>query len=427
MAGIIHSIKTSGFIKNVATLISGKGLEAIIGFGLMPVVTRIFSPQDYGVAASLAATATIIIPLATFSYQSAIVFTKNSDQEAALFKIVLIGACLVSLGTMISLWANESFSLFTLESGLSDWFWVIPVYVMIRVFFLCLEQMLIKRREYKWLSYSGVLSVSAAMGLRLAWGGIQGSDVVILIAAYTLGFLVKIFIYVSKIKNFGKQLLSPFGSRSLASVARDYSDFPKFQMVGTFFRSMANNLPVTLFVTLYSPEVAGVYAMTLAISRRPLEMLLVCYRSVFIQESAKIQDDFILLRKLFLKHTFGIVVIGGVSSLILFWGAPMLLPWLLGPKWAEVGIYLQILVPWLFSLLLSLPAASMYIVIRKQRVWAQISIFESILRVVVILAGSYLNLTMANVLWAYSIIGAISAIIIVLIVDKLLLKGEKRV
>nr|WP_320193891.1 oligosaccharide flippase family protein [uncultured Desulfobacter sp.] len=425
MDRIIHLIKTSTFLKNVATLISGKGLEAIIGFGLMPVVTRIFSPEDYGVAASLTATATILIPLATLSYQSAIVFTRRPDQEAALFRIVLILACLLSFFVVILVKVNDSLSLFTLESGLSDWLWVIPIYVIIRGAYVCFEQMLIKRREFKWLSSSGVFSVSAAMVIRLVWGGLQGSCVGILITAYVSGFIIKVGICASRIKNLKNFLLSRLEYRTLIAVAREYSDFPKFQMVGSFFRSMANNLPVTLFVTLYSPEVAGVYAMTLALSRRPLEMLLVSYRSVFIQESARIQDDFKLLRKLFLKHTLAISIIGGSSSLILFEGAPKLLPWVLGPKWAGVGIYLQILVPWLFSLLLCLPAASMYIVMRKQRIWAKIIIFESLLRVLVIPVGSYTNLTIETILWGYSIIGAISGIVTVLIVDKLLVEGGK--
>lgn len=422
MSEIVASTKRGKFFRNVAALLSGKVLEAIVGFGSMPIIARIFTPEVYGVAASIIATTTMLMPLATLSYERGIILTKSSDEEIALTRIVFFSSLCLSILLLFFLWINKSVSLFTIKPELNAWLWVVSIYVILRAILLSLEQMMIKRDEFNWLATTGVVNVTVTALIKLIWGVLHGSFVVIFVIAYTVGLLAKICMCTLKIKDLKKKMKTHLGPKVLASVAKDFSEFPKFQMIGSLFRAAANNLPVILFVSIYSPAVAGVYAMTLRLSRRPLEMFLNSYRTVFLKQSADLQDDITSLRALFLKHTITIAIVGGILFLVLFWLSPKLIPWLLGSKWMDVGGYLQIIMPWLFSLLLSLPSVSVFVVIRKQKIWAQITIITSVLQILAIGGGKYVSLPIENVLWAYSAIGTITSIILIFRADRFLKK-----
>ena len=45
-------LKKSSFVKNVLVVMSGTAAAQIIGFALTPIISRLFSPSDFGVFGS---------------------------------------------------------------------------------------------------------------------------------------------------------------------------------------------------------------------------------------------------------------------------------------------------------------------------------------------------------------------------------------
>src|SRR5699024_23476 len=77
----INKILQSSFIRNVMVLVSGTAAAQAIALILIPVITRLYGPEIYGLMGSFKAIINIIVPIAALTYPIAIVLP-NSDREA---------------------------------------------------------------------------------------------------------------------------------------------------------------------------------------------------------------------------------------------------------------------------------------------------------------------------------------------------------
>lgn len=430
MAGMRASEKTPdrkpGFLASVLTLLSGRGIEAIVGITFMPIITRLFSPKDYGLAVTLIAITTLLMPVATLTYERAIVLTSSMEEEVGLSVLSLIGSiCLASI--LLVAYSMGVFNWYIeMNQALSAWLWVIPFYIVTRALMLVVEQIAIKHTAYRRLAAAGAADISTAVALRIAGGYTFGSSVLVLVVAFSFGILLRIWFSSRSIINLPAWSGSLGRVKNLWLIAKSRSEFPRYQVWGSSFRSLGNNLPVIVFASMYTPAAAGVYALAIALSRRPLEMVLNSYRAVFLQRGAGIQCDSKKLLAFFRKHTlltFGIAI---VPFMALFSLSPVIFPIILGDDWRQVGEFIQIISLWLLSLFIALPSTAIFILTRRQQLWFRISIVSTALQLSPLLAAEFYQLGIQQVLWLYSGIGAITNVVMIIIANQsITLKTEQ--
>ncbi|EFK95942.1 polysaccharide biosynthesis protein, partial [sediment metagenome] len=76
----------SEFIKNIFTLLSGSTIAQVITLLAIPVLTRIFTPQDFGFFAVYFSLATIVSTVATGRYELAIMLPKHKKDALSIVK-----------------------------------------------------------------------------------------------------------------------------------------------------------------------------------------------------------------------------------------------------------------------------------------------------------------------------------------------------
>ena len=67
----------STYAKNVLTLMTGTGLAQAIPIAISPILTRIYTPEEFGVFALYMAIASILTVLVTGRYEMAILLPKK--------------------------------------------------------------------------------------------------------------------------------------------------------------------------------------------------------------------------------------------------------------------------------------------------------------------------------------------------------------
>jgi O-antigen/teichoic acid export membrane protein len=82
----------SEFAKNVLTLMTGTTIAQAIPIAISPILTRIYTPEDFGVFALYMSLASIISVVATGRYELAIMLPKKDDDAINI----------VALSTLIS-------------------------------------------------------------------------------------------------------------------------------------------------------------------------------------------------------------------------------------------------------------------------------------------------------------------------------------
>ena len=91
----------SNFITNVLKLVSGSVTSQILAILLVPLITRIYSPDDMGVFQLFLAVSGILVIFSTFSYQFAIMLPKTEEDSVNIVFLSLILVTFISLLTAL--------------------------------------------------------------------------------------------------------------------------------------------------------------------------------------------------------------------------------------------------------------------------------------------------------------------------------------
>jgi len=356
------------FVTNVATMMSGRVIAAGIALVTMPIVARLFTPDDFGIVALFLSIVGIISNIAALRYEGALVLPKEEGEALTLmaFAYRVLFTFFIALLLFLVFYTWTGARLQALEL-LGVWKWLLPLGVLLTTSLHIQESWLARKQRFRVVAVSLIAGNGVTSGTRIASGIIAGSSVYGLITGNLLGMSCRLLIQKSSSIDGLRATFRRIGWQKLKQVARRYSDFPKLNAPAAIVSSLGQDLPVLLLGVMFTPAVAGFYAMANRLSRVPIEIVANSMRKVFLQKAAEIKNSGRSLRKAFLLATGGLALLGLLPFVcVWFFGQP-LLTWLLGVRWLEAGRYLEIMAPWLFMAWMIAPTNSIFIVLRKQR------------------------------------------------------------
>jgi O-antigen/teichoic acid export membrane protein len=381
------------FIGQVGTIVSGRGIAAGIGLLLTPVVARLYSPDDFGLAALFFAIAAIAVQVASLKYESAIALPRE-DGEA--LRIATLSYRLVPASCVLLFVAIAVLQLAGSGAGrasqLGHWLWMLPLTVFLMAEQDVLESWLYRQLRFGVVSRSAVIDVSVAQGSRIAFGALGGSSVAGLIAGQLLGVVARLVVQ----GRAGWQSLAAAIRRAepgtLRTVAARYSDFAKLSAPAALLNVSNQNLPVILFAAIFSPAVAGFFAMANRLTKAPIQIGSDSVRRVFLQRAARIHNEGRSLRRSYALTTGGLFAIGALPVLALaLYGQPAL-TLLLGAKWSIAGHYAEIIAPWILTKWTSSASNPVFVILRRQRYWLLLHLVLTVVQLGAFAAGHLLGL-----------------------------------
>src|SRR5207248_6310135 len=92
-----HRLSRSAFVRNVLTIMAGSVMAQAVGFALTPVISRLFSPTDFGLFGSFNAVAAVIGAVVTLEYTQSIMLPKDKRDAMLLFFVSCVATCVVAL------------------------------------------------------------------------------------------------------------------------------------------------------------------------------------------------------------------------------------------------------------------------------------------------------------------------------------------
>ena len=376
------------FIGQVGTIISGRSISAVLGLLVTPIVARLFSPSDFGVTASFLGLAGIGAQVASLRYESAVVLPK-SDHEALLLTTlayrILPAFCLLLLG-IIALMDATGIRWSALDL-LGVWTWMLPITVLFMDAQDIQETWLSRKKQFGVISKSVMAETAVGSVARIGFGVLEGSSVHGLIIGQLVGVVTRLVIQGRAATDTFWAMFRGITWQSLRDIARRYSDFPRLNAPASLIFSTGQNLPVLMFGVMFSPAIAGYFAMANRLVRVPVQVVAISVRGVYLQKAATIHNDGRSLRRSYVLTTLGLFAMGAVPCVAVWLYGQPLLSWLLGGKWHTAGRYLEIIVPWVLLTWATAPCNSIFIVLRKQTYWLVLQAITTIVRLAAFAIG----------------------------------------
>ena len=359
---------TATFADNVLMLMGGATIAIAVKVLVAPITSRLFGPEAFGLASIFRSGTTMLALIACLRYEMAIVLPKKDDEAAQLFALCCVLFIVMTILTAIITYVFGTRLLLYLNADeLAPILWLFPVAVFLLGLQLPISIWYLRQKQFGIKAAAKVINsipISVSEIIGGSAGFRAGGDLVV---CRILGHILLPTFYVWRLlRGDLRFIINNVSFGGILRSAKKYIKFPLFETVTVLLRVLSIQAPIFLLTSLFSPTVCGLYAKATYLLILPTVVIGQSMGQVFFQESAAAKAAKINLAGLFEAVFNRMITIGILPFAILAIIGPELFELFLGSRWAESGVYTQILAPQIFLGFLLGSTATLFATLGKQ-------------------------------------------------------------
>jgi O-antigen/teichoic acid export membrane protein len=257
-------------IKDSAGLLSANVAAQALGLLVYPLLTRLYSPEDFGLLYIFTSVSSVLVLLGTAGYQFAIPLPKRETDGVACFYAGI--AVLVPVIALLVLLLPLRYVVADLLGSvqLGGWLIWMPVFVGVLCLWNLLNGWWTRQRQFRRIgAYQVSNSVLAAFGkLLLGWCGVSGGLMwaTVLAPAAAVGGSAGV---AAK----GLRPLKQTDWESCRQVLKKYKNFPLYTLPLSLINQFFGQLPAYLLAPMFGEAALGRWSMALLLSFAPVNMV----------------------------------------------------------------------------------------------------------------------------------------------------------
>lgn len=391
----------STFFRHFMTIFSGGVVAQLISFLVEPVLTRIYTPEEFALFAQFISITTIFSVVATARYELAIMLPSNRRSSINILALsVLISFFVGILVLLLLILLGDKLVLIYQTDKLQVYMWIAPFSVFVAGVTQALNYWMLRYEQFSTISIGRVVqSVSNAMG-NVGLGVLKWSTWG-LIASYIVGQLLSLFVFLRTFLKKDYKTLKFVQRDEMKSMAKEYSDFPKINTWHAFTDIFQQSLVIMLLSYFFTAEDVGYYSRTYRLLIAPLALIGSSMGQVFFQRASKYVHEQQSLRPFVLKNVLLISAFAIPLFLLIIFFAPWLFEWFLGKGWDKAGVMAQYMSPWLMFTMMVSPVSTLPLVLQRQKTAFMFSLIGNSLIILSIFVGGSIG---HNIYWSLGIV-----------------------
>lgn len=382
---VYFNFKNNDFLKNVSLLVGGTVIAQMIAVGTSPILSRLYSPEDFGFFATFMAILGIASSFSMLKYELAIVIEKNkyyARQIQSLSYLILLVFIIIFTLTLKGVPVSV-FEKFNINIG-NKIYILVPLVLFIGIYAIQ-TNVLNRDKKYKLLSVSGVVYKISIVSFQILFGLI-GLNFLGLIFGNLLGLLIVVFvIYLLDRKYYFT--FEDFSLKSLKKVAKKHYRFPKYTAPQTLLNTLSQQIPIYILGYFYGLEIVGAYWMAMRIVQLPTLIIGKSVRQVYFQKASEVSQNISETIKLFNKTVFTLIKLIFIPVLIVFCLGEDLFVLVLGSNWKIAGEFASWMILWIGVGFVTPPAAMTLLIFNMQKLNLVYDIFLLGTRTLVLIIG----------------------------------------
>lgn len=413
----------SEFFKNVLTLMTGTTIAQLIPIFASPILTRLYSPDDFGILALYLSVLLIISIFATGRYELALpLATEDTDANNLLASISLISV-FISLLMIIILIMFSTLLLNYISNNFLNLLYIMPLNIIFMSIFNGVQYWLNQKENFKQIAYNKIilnlLIASSQISIGFLLFSING-----LVVGYIVGY-VFVFLYILyTLKNIIKDILKTISLKIIVFNLIKYKDFPLVNTFHSLSDKIQSDGVIFLITYKFGFAVLGLYSMAVRSITMPAGLIGNAVGQVVFSKFSKIYNDTqnielevkSIIKKLFLFST--------PLFIILFFVLPSLFSVIFGKEWQEAGVYAQILLPYIYLNFIVSPVSNIPLITKKVKSYFKFSLIGNIITLIVFIISIYLFNNFIISLSIFSLFRALYTLALLIWIIKISKKGR---
>lgn len=402
----MRRLRSSSLLHNVMAVASGTAAGQVVVLAFSPLITRIYSPETFGLQGVFLSLISILSPAIALRYPMAIVVASDEAEAARLSRLAILIAFGLStlLGLVLAFTERPLLTLLGAEA-LGPMVWFLPL----ALFCVALQDVAdFRAARLGSFRLVGIVTVVQAFLTNLArvLGGLAAPVAGTLVAVTSIAPAVQ----AALLTLGNRRRLAPgppmHRSEGLALLRR-HRDFPLYRVPTDMMNAFAQAAPVILLSILFSPAAAGLYALARSVVNLPLNIIGSAVGSVYYSRLAEMSREGLPLLPMVLRATLAQLLVPGGGLLLASFAFPAIFALMFGETWRPAGEFAQWMALWVVGMLANIPSVRALPVIRAQ--WIHL-VFNGIIMLAGVsgmMAGHWLHGTALGAVAGYSIATAV--------------------
>lgn len=364
----------SEFSRNVLTLMTGTTIAQAIPIAISPILTRIYTPEDFGVFALFLAITSIFGSIANGRYELAIMLPQKDEDAINIFAFGLVITTALSTALLLAVvFFNDSIVALLNNNEIGLWLYFVPLTVFLTGIYNLLNYFNTRKKSYKDIAQATVIRSIVSATIQVSIGFVK-SGALGLISGQIIS---QVFANTRLLKEIIKDkiLLSNIKRIKIIALAKKYKDFPKFSMWAALANTLSQSLTNILISLFFSVATLGFYSLVLRVLSIPSALIGGSIGQVFFQEATKEKQSTGVAAKTFNSTVKKLLLIGLPSFGILFLIVEDLFAIVFGEEWRVAGEYAQIVIPLFLIRFIVSPVSVINMVFEKQKAGLYINLF----------------------------------------------------
>jgi len=382
---------SGSFGRNVLTMMSGTFIAQAVPLAVSPILTRLYTPDEFGLFFVYMSLASIVTVLATGRYELAVMLPEKDDDAANLVALALVSVSLTCVLLFLVNWLfNKPMARLLGNPAVSPWLYLAPFTVFVAAVYEVLYYWANRKKQFKRLAVTKVTVASATAGVNLAMGAARlGAGG--LIVGGVAGQGIATGVLAGQIWTEDRRMLGKISKSAIRNAARRYKKFPQFSLPADSINVASNMIPAVLLSHFFGGMTAGYFFLTQRVLGAPLSLVARSFQDVFKQQASHDYAQFGNCKRTYLKTFKSLCLLAGIPLALFLLAAPWLFVFIFGTNWREAGIYAQLLSVMFFFRFIASPLSYVLYIAEKQNydlVW-QIGLFLA--TAASLLAGAYFD------------------------------------
>ncbi|HDF6543156.1 type 8 capsular polysaccharide synthesis protein Cap8K [Staphylococcus aureus] len=380
-------MRLNKFIGDSFLMILSSGIAQVILIITTPIITRLYSPAEFGEFTIFSNIAMILIPIINARYDLLIVNAKNDRSANILSQISFLISLLILLILIpilaISAWLYPNFIL--------DF-----IFIIIMLFLVSLTNIftnyLNKERKYKVLSLINVFRAGSMALLQIIFGLLSLGSLGLIIG-FSLSYITGITLGY---KTFKKHFNIVRNKEETKALFLENKNQLVYSTPSILLNSLSFSVVVFFIGILYTNTEVGIYGMAIRVLGIPVTIISLGLSKIFMQQANDYYIERGNFRNLLLKFSSTLVIVSIILYAPLYLFSEELVNILLGHSWVDAITVIKIVIP-LFVIRLIVSTVSLsVIVLQKQQLELILQALFLIGTTVTFVISKMLNLTFLN-------------------------------
>jgi O-antigen/teichoic acid export membrane protein len=366
-----------------------------------PLLTRMFSPEDFGVLGVFAAITSVIMSVIGLRYEFAIPVCRDDGDTANMMGVGAIATVLVTLLVTLGIWAFGPWLAAVVDTpSLAPLLWFMPPTLLVYGLLQPIGFWSIRQGTYRMNAMNRMVQ-SGAQAITQALAGLAGTGSIGLVGGYCLSYLAQL---ISFLWTFPRSQHPPWAAiswRRMAVLAREHWHYPVYSTPSSLLQITTQLMPTVLFAALYGPAVAGLFGLGQRIVGLPVKLVGTAASQAYVGEIGELPPERIY--RFFMRTSLRFAIVGLLAMLPFLLGGPWLFQTIFGPSWTMAGTMVQFLVPQNLARFVLLPVSQTLNLFKRQDLHLVSAVLNIVSLVGSMVLAWWLSLTPLTTVLIYSL------------------------